>query len=609
MSRKTDRNWWKDGVESGWIGRYEQELIYYLEREFGEMTENEKLCAVFASLFVKSGHVALPLDRTVTEWGEIVDLEKESIELLPENIDLNTLKNGNHIGKNGEMKPFILDDESLSIRRYREQEKEVIDWISDRSTADSPPVITNLHKQQLDKLFPSPEDGIDWQKIAVAMSVIKPFLIISGGPGTGKTTTVAKILAMHLRLAERPLKIALAAPTGKAAGRMGEALMNQLQTLGLSDEELDRFPDEAKTVHRLLYGKEERGLLPSARREMLNYDLVIVDEASMIDLTLMNRLLRHVGPNTKLIFLGDKDQLSSVEAGAVFSDLCQKQENGFTADTANLLKQFDINGQLPEAEQSSLDDSIVYLTKSYRFGEDSGIGRLAQLVKSGRAEVESVDEIFSSFDELEHRSFSYDTEDLEFLSDHMNRKAEKLKELRSPESLIGFWKESAWLTLHRRGLDGSEYLNSMIENSLVRRHTVTAEHGWYHGRPIIVTRNDYNLGIFNGDMGVCVEENGAFWVYIESGSELKRVSPQRLLHIQPAYFLTVHKSQGSEFNHVHLLFPRQESQLLSRELLYTAITRSREKFTCHGNLKWISSGADQPLKRYTGLSKMVKTLG
>jgi len=443
----------------------------------------------------------------------------------------------------------------------------------------------------------------------VTMSVIKPFLIISGGPGTGKTTTVAKILAMHLRLAERPLKIALAAPTGKAAGRMGEALMNQLQTLGLSDEELTRFPDEAKTVHRLLYGKEERGLLPSARREMLNYDLVIVDEASMIDLTLMNRLLRHVGENTKLIFLGDKDQLSSVEAGAVFSDLCQKKENGFTTDTANLLKQFDINGQLPEAEQSSLDDSIVYLTKSYRFGEDSGIGRLAQLVKSGRAELERVEEIFNEFGELEHRLFSYDKKDLEFLSDHMNRKAEKLKELRSPESLMEFWKESAWLTLHRRGFDGSEYLNSMIENSLVRRHTVTAEHGWYHGRPIIVTRNDYNLGIFNGDMGVCVEESGAFWVYIESGSELKRVSPQRLLHIQPAYFLTVHKSQGSEFDHVHLLFPRQESQLLSRELLYTAITRSREKFTCHGNMEWISSGADRPLKRYTGLSKLVKTLG
>lgn len=598
-------NWWRHGIKNGWIGVYEQEMIQFMEKEFGALTDDEILSAVFVSLFLKAGHVCLPLDRSVKEWGQILGIDHNEVrEMTDQPFDRNEFSNSKIIGDDQQVTPFVLEDNRLSFRRFWSYENKLFKWVTDRVENLSDPLITDLHKSHLDQLFPEKIDEINWQKVAAGMSVIKPFLIISGGPGTGKTTTVARILALHQRLAGRPLRIVLAAPTGKAAGRMGEALTEQLKSISMSEEERSGFPSEAKTVHRLLSGIESRdNLLPPIEKKTLPYDMIVVDEASMIDLTLMNRLISHIDEKTTLILLGDKDQLASVEAGSVFADLCQKKENSFRSKTSKLLQQMGIDKNLPEQQQSSINDSIVYLIKSYRFDEESGIGGLADVIKNGSADEKKLKKLFHDFDDISHHAFSYGKgEDIQRILEGLAEKVKLSKKMNHQDDLMKFWKQSVWLAVLRRGLTGTERLNQLMEKYLMDHRMVQMENGWYHGRPIMITQNDYSLGIFNGDLGVCVREgDGKLHVFVESGNSVQKVSPQRLVHFTPAFFITVHKSQGSEFDQVQLLLPKEDTPLISRELLYTAVTRSRKAFEVHGSLDLVIRGIERPLERFTGL--------
>jgi exodeoxyribonuclease V alpha subunit len=376
-------NWYHAGLTKGWAGVPEQEMIRFMEKEYGSLTSDEKLYAVFASLFLKSGHVCLPLDKSAAEWARILELDDVSVSML-ESVTHGRSKitEGMIIGRPGDFKPLIIDNNKLSFHRYRQYEIDLAEWLNKKSSVTTSFKPDKTAKELLDLLLPLGGDETNWQKAAAALSIIKPFLIISGGPGTGKTTTVAAILALHQMLFGKQLRVALAAPTGKAAGRMGESLHRELSSMNIAGLHPELFPREAKTVHRLLRGVEERGLLPSAKKELLRYDLVIIDEASMIDLNLMHRLLKHLSDDTRLILLGDRDQLASVEAGAVFADLCRKESNRFSKESLSFLGDLGIKTDIPEIEESGLKDSIVYLTKSYRFDKDSGIGLLADMVKN-----------------------------------------------------------------------------------------------------------------------------------------------------------------------------------------------------------------------------------
>ena len=595
-------NWFGKGVKSGWITRYELEMLQFMEEEYGTLSEQEKLCAVFTSLFVNTGHTMLPLDRTARQWGKLLDIPGEDLELLPdERITADDLLNGKLVTEEDGMKPLLLRDNSLAFRRYALFEKELLSKIEKKNNPDENPYISSVEPELLNHLFrKSDSENPDWQKTAAALSLIKPFLIISGGPGTGKTTTVARLLVLHQRLNGGNLNIALAAPTGKAAGRMGEALSGEIAKLDLSEEEISGIPQEAKTVHRLLWPMRDEGLLPPAETKKLNYDLVIVDEASMVDLSLMHRLFTHLGENTRLILLGDKHQLASVEAGAVFADLCRKQENGFTVKTISLLKQLGITGELLQYRGRPLDDAIVYLTKSFRFDEKSGIGALAAAIKSTK---NNPVKILESFNDLDHRPFSYSGSDLKNLTVHFEKRIKEARLADNPEMMLSYWKKEAWFTVLRRGLSGSEKLNALVEQRAASSVAAGRMHGWYHGRPVIITKNDYDLGVFNGDIGVCFkrENEDTHFVYVESGANLKKIPADRLVHAEPAYFLTVHKSQGSEFENVNLLLPNADTSILTRELLYTAVTRAKKKFTLHGSIELFKLGISRKTERFTML--------
>lgn len=582
-------------------GRHEEEVIRFLEAEHGDLEEEEKLVVIFILQFLKAGHVCLPTDRSITELGTLLEFTPDVIARLPDRSF--EISDSKIVGKAADKKPFIKDGYRLYIHRYYKMELQLKHWIYEKSAMVQDPAISDP-KEILDQLFDDINGEINWQKVAVALSVFKPFLIISGGPGTGKTTTVARLLVMHQQLAEKKLKIALAAPTGKAAGRMGEALKHEMQRLDLTDNELQQYPSDAQTIHRLLRGVEERGLLPPARIKKLPYDIIIIDEASMIDLSLIHRLIKHLKPSTTLILLGDRDQLASVEAGSVFADLCGKKENGFRKETVERLKNSGIDLQNKIQDLSAADDSIVYLTKSYRFDLDSGIGTLADHVKKGVSDESEVQKIFSSFDDLDHLGFNYEKNDFDTLTSQLSERVTLASQISDPEELLAFWKQLIWLTVVRRGLSGSDRLNRLAEQSIATKRTVRMKQDWFAGRPIIVNRNDYDLGIFNGDFGVCIEsesEENSYWVYVQSGSGLKRVRPERLQYVTPAFFLTVHKSQGSEFDSVNLLMPAKDVPILTKELLYTAITRARSSFQLVGSLQLFVKGSNRVTERFSGL--------
>jgi exodeoxyribonuclease V alpha subunit len=606
MKNESNYTWWEAGIRSGWIELYEREMIRFMEDEFGPLPDEVRCAAVFTSLFLKDGHTALPLSVSPRDWAQILGLDQDQTVLLSgEKPDIKRIGQSAVVSESFGLRPLALHGDLLSFRKYITYEDKLLQWIREKNKINYNPDINTYISQ----IFPEKDrEEPDWQKVAALLSLIKPFLIISGGPGTGKTTTVAKILALH-RLAEgRPIRVALAAPTGKATGRMGEALTRELKRMNLREELLKDFPKEAKTLHRLLSGTEEHGLLPQAEKKELRYDLVIVDEASMIDLSLMHRLTAHLAKKTRLILLGDKDQLASVEAGAVFADLCSKKSNGFHRDTLALLKKSGVDAELPETEQAGLEDSIVYLTKSYRFGPQSGIGRLAAMIQTGNIESEEPGNVFQEFStELHQEEFSFQKGEMVGLIRKLLKKVHGSQPIHDPEKMLEYWKSSVWLAVLRRGLTGTERLNRLVEQQIAAERIVPMENGWYHGRPVIITQNDYNLGVFNGDAGVCIrEKDDELWVYIESGAGLRRIRPQRLTRFEPGWFLTVHKSQGSEFDSVNLLLPKTWNPLISRELLYTAVTRARKRFSLFGSAELFLKGIQNETERYTGLKYKIK---
>jgi exodeoxyribonuclease V alpha subunit len=509
--------------------------------------------------------------------------------------------------------PLVLAGTRLYLRRYWHYEQRVAAQVRARG-ARREAVALPAAREWLDRLF-APAPGTraprtDWQKIACAVALRGRLSVITGGPGTGKTYTVARLLALLLATAPAPerLRIALAAPTGKAAARLKQSIEGSLQALaerlgpGLDLAAHAGRIGPARTLHGLLGGRPDTRRFAFDAAHPLDVDVLVVDEASMVHLEMMAALLDALPPTARVVLLGDKDQLASVEAGAVLGDLCgEAQDGGYDDDTVAYVEAA-CGIEVPKAFRvgrgAALAQQTVMLRESKRFG--GPIGELAQAVNQGK--VSLAHRVLRDPESPQAQWLEAATPQavvrlaLEGRAGAPGGYARYLALLRerpegADEAAHAGWAQQVLLAFERfrvlcavrEGDWGVEGLNEAIEAGLARAGLLKKNGEWYEGRPVMVTRNQPALGVFNGDIGLVLKAPGARGaprVYFLEGPQLRSVLASRLSDVETAFALTVHKSQGSEFEHTVLALPEQAAaQVLTRELAYTGITRAREAFT------------------------------
>lgn len=574
--------------------------------------------AYLLSRKLSEGHICLHLDKRIENTS---GLPAFCENLPPGSRQLQQLP---LVAKNGsDTQPFVLYQERLYLQRYFRYETTFLRRIHQFLATEKEVLQDRLEMLETNRAFISNlfaagpaftadgGDPADWQLSAAVTGVLNNFTIITGGPGTGKTTTVAKILSI-LHYLDPTLKVALAAPTGKAAARMAESLRNT--KLPVDERITAQFQSLApSTIHRLLRSKKDSPYFVYNADNPLNYDVVIIDECSMIDVALFAKLLDAIGEGTRLILLGDKDQLASVEAGSLFGDLCQAQDtlNLFTAERLALINSFipDERRKLPatqikEHEAHPLFQHLVELRRSHRFSGEKGIGKFSKaIIANDQPAIQSflapeadnqvvIDQQYSK--EL-FRDFI--TGYSAFIVEKDIRAAlQRLNDLRV-------------LCAIREGEEGLYAINRNIEKILHDKRLIRVNADFYENRPIILTRNYYEHGLFNGDTGIVrPDENGALMAWFEdSNGELKAVLPGYLTEAETVFAMTIHKSQGSEFKEVMVILPKgKEVPILTRELLYTGVTRAKEKVYVQASAEVLMKTAERFVERASGIAQRFK---
>jgi len=620
----------------GWIRPLDRAFAYFLKEQQPRASKLVILAAALTCHQLGRGHTCLDIEAVLAEPDAALSLPPENdtgegMLPLPSTILAGlsratwekALLNSSLTAPGTGDSPLVLNAGRLYLRRYWQYTQQVAQDILKRLAFQHK--IPHDLPRRLDQLFEtlrSPgeikKNQPHWQSVAAAIAVKSNFTVISGGPGTGKTTAVVQLLGLLQELEmekNRTLRIRLAAPTGKAAARLTESMVTAINNL---PEAIGRHVSgKVATLHRLLGSRPGTRHFAHNRANQLHVDLLVVDEASMINLELMAALLEALPSDSRLILLGDKDQLASVEAGSVLGDMCRNvDQDCYTTKTLQWIKQhtgysvtgFQENGTL-------LDQHITVLKKSHRFDDTSGIGVLAKEVNAGNpANVKAVwDRGFpdisqmtvSSCDDKGFARLVLDGISAGFTGSGVDYTPvgyrEYLKHIDSgvPDGesenrwfkrILELFGRFQLLTALRKGPWGVEGLNRTAADLLHRKGLIQSVDGWYQGRPVMITRNDYSLGLMNGDIGIALfvrdgrKPSGKSLkvVFPMADGSFKKILGSRLNHVETVYAMTVHKSQGSEFEHTALVLPDRMNPILTRELIYTGITRSRSRFTLTG---------------------------
>jgi exodeoxyribonuclease V alpha subunit len=500
----------------------------------------------------------------------------------------------------------------LYLHRYWEYESHLAADIARRVGTETGPWDEALLRDGLRRLFPPTGDPeTDWQKVAAFVAMRKNFCVIAGGPGTGKTHTLVLILALLLeQVAGRNLRIAVTAPTGKAAARIQESIRQAKAGLPCAADIKARLPDQAATLHRLLGGVPGSAYFRHDAGHPLPVDIVVVDEASMVDLALMAKLFQALPPPAKVILLGDKDQLASVEAGAVLGEICAAAEintfsDRFARDYAN------VTGEKPDfcppaSDASPLTDCVVELKRSFRFGTGSGIGRLARAINAGNAggARDILHEAREGTPDLAWAALPAARGLKAALAARLIAAFEPFLRANDARTALDELRRFRVLCAVREGPFGVARVNELAEEILAEAGLVRPDGPWYAHRPILITRNDHGLQLFNGDTGVILPdpESGEPRAFFPGPDErVRQFPPARLPPHETVYAMTVHKSQGSEFDRVLFVLPERESPVLTRELLYTGLTRARQHAELWGDEDVFAAAVARRVSRSSGL--------
>jgi len=561
------------------------------------------LAVAVASRAVRQGHVCLDLsaaERFCTDEAGTLHAPLPSASSWRELVASSRL-----VGAPGaEARPLVLDGGRLYLRRYHAYETRLADHLRRRIESIDDSVNGPLLKAGLDRLFDQPTGNEpNLQRLAALVAVMRRFCIISGGPGTGKTTTVTRILALlqeqALAAHGTGLDIMLVAPTGKAAARLRESIDRVRATLACDDRIKALIPSDATTIHRRL--SPIAGSATRFRYDASNplaCDVMLVDEASMVDLPLMTRLVDALPSAARLILLGDRNQLASAEAGAILGDLCGPfAAPGFSQPfAARIHDAIGENVPVRSASSAPIADCIVQLEKSWRFGADSGIRKLAAAINAGDA------------DEAVRLCESGDFKDIALADGPGALEASAVNGYRpylSARDAGAAAKELGKfrvLAAHRTGPFGVETLNPRIEEALETQRLVRATGRWYDHRPILVLENDYAVNLFNGDVGIVLAADDGTRVHFVGADGAARVlAPSRLPKHETVFAMTVHKAQGSEFEEVALVLPDTATKVLTRELIYTAVTRAMTRVALFGTAEVLRAAVEREVARASGL--------
>ena len=652
-------------TQRGWLRELDWAFVRFLDDELDELEPLLALAAALVSHQLGRGHVCLDLAAVLedpslalslppdqgagvdSDW--VVSNPAELLAGLRLNTWLERLQQAAGVGGEDSAggEPLVLVGHRLYLRRSWRYERQLEQAMTTRLqlSGEIAAALPEAPCQaMLDALFPPQATGaVDWQKVACALAARSAFSVVTGGPGTGKTTTVVRLLALlqSLALAQgaaRPLRIRLAAPTGKAAARLKEAIGRAIETLPqlpqLPEVLLDHaaltksIPREVTTLHRLLGTRPDTRRFRHHERNPLPLDVLVIDEGSMIDLEMMSAVLQALPAAARLVLLGDKDQLASVEAGSVLGELCARAANGhYQPDTVAWLQRMtglSIPEALQDARGSLLDQHVAMLRDSHRFEATSGIGQLAMAVNAGdtaamgrvwaaacpdllRLDLPGLDDPRLA-QLLLDESAGVAVDARQGLAGYLRIVMQHRPPLEAGREAFDAWARQV-LQAHgrfqllcalRQGAYGVTGLNRYIEGLLAKQGyippgAVEEAGSWYKGRPVLVTRNDYGLKLMNGDIGITLElpvrnrQTGALtwglrvaFLHSDGSGGIHWVLPSRLTAVDTVYALTVHKSQGSEFEHCVLLLPPQRNPVVTRELVYTGITRGKRWFTLVG---------------------------
>ncbi len=585
-----------------------QSLLTDLDLHFatliGRLADDQRpellLAAALTSHCTGTGDLCLQL----AEWADRTVGGAEGRIRLPGLADwMDLLRKAPVVGAPGDYRPLILDGAGrLYLQRYWEYEQLLATQLLARSRNDIPVPDLQPLRLILEQLFPPQSEVMtDWQKIAAAVALQKRLTVISGGPGTGKTSTVVRILALLQQQADdRPLVIALAAPTGKAAARLQASIQQAREHLPVAPKLLETIPVQAMTLHRLMGSRQDSAQFRHDAANPLPLDLLVIDEASMVDVALMAKVVAALPAEARLILLGDRNQLASVEAGAVLGDICGN-DPGFTADFRRQLER--LTAQLLPAEEvahHSLADSVVQLRHSYRFGGQSGIGLLAEAINRGDAEAAR--QLLAREDLADIALLPESGDPLAFAISCYADYLRCIQAGATATEIFAAYDSFRVLCAFRTGPSGVLGLNLEIRRQLAVAGLIVPGAVWYPGRPVLITHNDHNLKLYNGDVGILLpDETGALQVCFQTPDGIRKMSPARLPSHETAFAMTVHKSQGSEFERVLLILPERENPLITRELIYTGLTRSRREFILADASGILATAIARQTRRVSGL--------
>ncbi|BAI80217.1 exodeoxyribonuclease V, alpha subunit [Deferribacter desulfuricans SSM1] len=555
------------------IGYFEYEVAKWVY----ENTKNPLIKNIFLLLAYsyENGDSCLDLkcieNRDLLEFFELDDkglsfIFPDSEKIKSEIVKYNFLKN-----------LVVVFDDKLFFKRIFNYEKYIADKIRELSAK----------KRGIKKFFYD-ENLNNLQNLAVSLSVINNFMVISGGPGTGKTTVIKKIIETILDNNDNH-KIAITAPTGKAVSRILESLKEF--------PFLDKIEPPC-TIHRLLGANSREMRFYYNKNNRLPFDTLIIDEVSMVDVEIFYHVLQALKDDARLILIGDKNQLSSVEAGAVLGEICSIKEffglNTLNFFTKNIANKFDFNGNVVENDSMPIVDCLIEFDESYRFGKNSGISRLAELIK------------FEKYNELEELIFSERGFDGLLFYDLNKNVIENIvddfkKEIK--ENYLQALNKIKILTPFKRGDFGTEFLNFYVDKKLKKSFGAT---DWYTGRQLIINKNDYSNGLYNGDMGVAVVEDKKYLMFYDSLNKEYLKFPESLISgYDLGFALTVHKSQGSEFDNVYFILGNKDHQMLTKELIYTAITRAKKRVIIIGDKQILFNAIKRKTDRKSAIGKLL----